>query len=75
MSDMLALLPAGNAPDTLFLCHFLQHLPISMRDHLAAADCDTAEEMAMHADCHWDTRAGQPISHVFPPGFVYCRGG
>jgi len=66
MSDMLALLPAGNTPDTLFLCHFLQRLPISMRDQLAPADCDTAEAMAVHADRLWDTRAGQPISHVNP---------
>ena len=64
---MLALLPAGNAPDTLFLGHFLQSLPISMRDHLAAADCNTAEEMAMHADRLWDARAGQLISHVSLP--------
>jgi len=66
MSDMLALLPAENVPDTLFLCHFLRRLPVSMRDHLAAADCNTAEEMAMHADRLWDARAGQPISHVSP---------
>jgi len=66
MSDMLALLPAGNTPDTLFLCHFLQRLPISMRDQLAAADCDTAEEMATYADRLWDARAGQPVSHVSP---------
>ena len=64
MSDMLALLPAGNAPDTLFLCHFLRRLPVSLRDHLAAADCDTAEEMAVCADRLWDARAGQPVSHL-----------
>ena len=66
MSDMLALLPAENVPDTLFLCHFLRRLPVSMRDHLAAADCNTAEEMATYADRLWDARAGQPISHVSP---------
>ena len=38
MSEMLALLPAGTAPDLLFLCLFLRRLPASMRDHLAAAD-------------------------------------
>ena len=67
MSDMLALLPARNLRDTLFLCHFLRRLPISMRVHLAAADCDTAEEMAVHADRLWDVRASQPISHVTLP--------
>jgi hypothetical protein len=66
MSDMLALLPAENVPDTLFLCHFLRRLPVSMRDHLAAADCNTAEEMATYADRLWDARAGQPVSHVSP---------
>jgi len=66
MSDMLALLPAENEPDTLFLCHFLRRLPVSMRDHLAAADCNTAEEMATYADRLWDARAGQPVSHVSP---------
>ena len=66
MSDMLALLPAESVPDTLFLCHFLRRLPVTMRDHLAAADCNTAEEMSRHADRLWDARAGQPISHVTP---------
>jgi len=30
-----------------------------MRDHLAAADLQTAEEMAAHADTLWDARAGE----------------
>jgi hypothetical protein len=43
MNEMLALLPAGaRADDTLFLALFLLRLPVSMRDHLAAADHKTA---------------------------------
>jgi hypothetical protein len=38
MNEMLALLPAGaRTDDTLFLALFLLRLPVSMRDHLAAA--------------------------------------
>ena len=60
MNEMLALLPAGdNGDSTLFLGLFLLRLPVSMRDHLAAADLQTAEEMAAHADTLWDARAGE----------------
>jgi len=60
MNEMLALLPAGdNGDSTLFLGLFLLRLPVSMRDHLAAADLNTAEEMAAHADTLWDARAGE----------------
>jgi hypothetical protein len=52
MTEILALLPAGTAPDLLFLCLFLRRLPASMREHLAAA-------IASHADLLWDTRVGQ----------------
>jgi len=59
MNEMLALLPAGeNGDSTLFLGLFLLRLPVSMRDHLAAADLNTADEMAKHADTLWDARAG-----------------
>ncbi len=64
MAEMLALLPANSRPDTLFLALFLRRLPPSMRDHLAAADTDTAEDMAAHADLLWDARASQSVSAV-----------
>jgi len=60
MNEMLALLPDGdNGDSTLFLGLFLLRLPVSMRDHLAAADLNTAAEMAAHADQLWDARAGE----------------
>ncbi len=60
MNEMLALLPTGaRADDTLFLALFLLRLPVSMRDHLAAADHKTAADMAKHADVLWDSRAGE----------------
>jgi len=59
MNEMLALLPDGeNGDSTIFLGLFLLRLPVSMRDHLAAANLKTAEEMARHADVLWDARAG-----------------
>jgi len=64
MAEMLALLPAGTAPDLLFLCLFLRRLPASMRDHLAAADHKTSTAMAAHADLLWDARAGQTVSAI-----------
>jgi hypothetical protein len=64
MSEMLALLPTGTAPDLLFLCLFLRRLPASMRDHLAAADHKTTAAMAAHADLLWDSRAGQSVASV-----------
>ena len=62
MAEMLALLPAGARPDTLFLAMFLRRLPPSMREHLAADDADTAEEMAELADKLWDARNSQSVS-------------
>ena len=38
--------------------------PPSLRDHLAAADLDTADEMAELADKLWDARNSQSISAV-----------
>jgi len=64
MSEMLALLPAGASPDTVFLCLFLSRLPAGMRDHLAAADYKTAAEMSAHADLLWDARAGGTVAAV-----------
>jgi hypothetical protein len=64
MSDMVALLPADAQPDTLFLALFLRRLPPSLRDHLAAADFETADEMAELADKLWDARNSQSISAV-----------
>ena len=59
MSEMLALLPVGsNGDDTYFLGNFLIRLPASLRDHLVAADCKTAADMAAQADKLWDARAG-----------------
>jgi len=60
MNEMLALLPVGDNGDlTLFLWLFLLRLPVSMRDHLAAADLQTAEKMAAHADMLWDAWVGE----------------
>ena len=64
MSDMVALLPEDAQPNTLFLALFLRRLPPSLRDHLAAADLDTADEMAELADKLWDARNSQSISAV-----------
>ena len=64
MEEMLALLPAGAQPDVLFLALFLRRLPPSMREHLAADDADTAEEMAELADKLWDARNSQSVSAV-----------
>jgi len=64
MSDMVALLPDDAQPDTLFLALFLRRLPPSLRDHLAAADLDSADEMAELADKLWDARNSQSISAV-----------
>jgi len=67
MAEMIALLPAGAQPDTLFLALFLRRLPPSMRDHLAGADNDTADEMAAHADLLWDARNSQQVAAVETP--------
>jgi len=59
MTQMLALLPHGTAPELLFFAHFMRRLPASMRDQLAAANHKTAAAMAEHADCIWDARAAK----------------
>jgi hypothetical protein len=65
MNEMLALLPTGrNRDDTIFLGIFLRRLPVSMRDHLAAGDFQTAAEMARPADVLWDARCGESTVSV-----------
>jgi len=64
MGDMLALLPPGDRPDTLFMAVFLRRLPSSMRDHLAAADHATPQLMAAQADLLWDSRTSQQVSSM-----------
>lgn len=59
MGDLLALLPAEDRPDSLFLASFLRRLPSSMRDHLAASNHTTPQQMAAHADLLWDSRSAQ----------------
>jgi len=75
MSDMLALLPAGTEPGILFLALFLRRLPASIRDHLAAADCNTAEEMVTLADMLWDARSRGSVSLVEEEGSVAAISG
>ena len=50
MNEMLALLPTGENKDgAIFLGIYLRKLPSTMRDHLAAANHNTAAAMAAHA--------------------------
>ena len=49
MSNMLALLPDGDTPGTLFLCMFLRRLPDFMRRQLKAGRYETTDEMARAA--------------------------
>jgi hypothetical protein len=59
MNEMLALIPTGsNKDDAIFLGIFLRKLPATMRDHLAAANHETAAAMAAHTDVLWDARCG-----------------
>jgi hypothetical protein len=68
MDEMLALLPTGaRSDDTIFLALFLLRLPISMRDHLAAADHKTAADMARHADTIWDRVQGSAVTAISAP--------
>jgi hypothetical protein len=64
MAEMLALRFETTAPDSLFLALFLRRLPSSIRDHLAAANHNTAAEMATHADILWDARNSAAVSAV-----------
>ena len=64
MAEMLALRFETSAPDSLFLALFLRRLPAAIRDHLAAANHDTATAMATHADVLWDARNSASVSAV-----------
>ena len=57
MSKVLALLPDGDEPGTLFLCVFLRRLPESMRCQLKAGQYETPDEMARAADDLWEDSA------------------
>jgi hypothetical protein len=60
MNEMLALLPTGENKDgAIFLGIYMRKLPATMRDHLAAANHNTAAAMAAHADILWDARCGE----------------
>ncbi len=60
MNEMLALLPTGvNKDGAIFLGIYLRKLPSTMRDHLAAANHNTAAAIAAHADILWDARCGE----------------
>jgi len=74
MGDMLALLPTGEEPNTVFLALFLRRLPASMRDHLAAGNFNTPAEMATHADLLWDARATQSLAVVEVPSVAAISG-
>jgi hypothetical protein len=57
MNELLALIPTGENKDgAIFLGIFLRKLLATMRDHLAAANHDTAAAMAAHADILWEAR-------------------
>ena len=64
MAEMLALRYETSPPDSLFLALFLRRLPASIRDHLAAANHETAAAMSTHADILWDARNSASVSAV-----------
>jgi hypothetical protein len=66
MNEMLALLPTGENKDgAIFLGIYLRKLPSTMRDHLAAANHNTAAAMAAYADILWDARCGESsVTHL-----------
>jgi hypothetical protein len=64
MAEMLALRFETTPPDSLFLALFLRRLPASIRDHLAAANHETATAMSTHADVLWDARNSASVSAV-----------
>ena len=64
MDTMLALMPDGEVPGSLFLGLFLERLPVEMRDHLVFKEFKNPSEMALHADKLWDahrTQASDPL--------------
>ena len=63
MDTMLALLPAGESPDTtIFRVLFMRRLPSDMRQQLAAREYATPEEMAEQADVLYDARGPAVIA-------------
>lgn len=58
MSQLLALLPTGEKPGTLFQYMFLRHLPSDMRSILVASKVEDARALAEQADLLWDARGG-----------------
>ena len=56
MASMMSNLPEGEEPGFLFLGLFLHRLPADLREHLAAREFNTPQEMAAHADVLWDAR-------------------
>jgi hypothetical protein len=64
MAEMLALRFETTPPDSLFLALFLRRLPTSIRDHLAAANHETATAMSTHVDILWDARNSASVSAV-----------
>ncbi len=62
MNEMLALLPTSENKDgAIFLGIYLRKLPSTMRDHLAAANHNTAASMAAHEDILWDAICGESV--------------
>ena len=54
MESMLALLPPGEPESMIFKTHFLNRLPVGIRNHVAAAGFNhTATELADIADTLW----------------------
>jgi hypothetical protein len=64
MAEMLGLRFETSAPDSLLLALYLRRLPASIRDHLAAANHETATAIATHADILWDARNAGSVSTV-----------
>lgn len=62
MNKMLALLPPGDNPDTLFLTHFLDRLPQNIREHLAINTFNSPRDLAQHADQLWEARSTSNVS-------------
>ena len=60
MESMLALLPPGEPESMIFKTHFLNRLPVDIRNHVAAAGFNhTATELADIADTLWFASSGR----------------
>ena len=62
--QMLAQLPDGDVPGTLFQFLFLSRLPADIRGHLLSRDFPSPLEMAEHADRLYDTRAPAAVAAI-----------